>query len=124
MAQPRIAITCWRRPLDAVDVLVAPGGDVAPGSFGHAVEIIPAEGARIPGPDGFDMVLAMGAPWSMDDTEITGWIGDELALLRTAVDRDVPVLGACFGAQALSTALGGEVGPGARGDGVGTGRDA
>lgn len=39
------------------------------------------------------------------------WIPAELELLRGAIRDDVPVLGICFGAQALALALGGEVGP-------------
>ena len=57
------------------------------------------------------MVL-LGAKWSVyDEATIGDWIGAELDWLRQA-DRDgVPVLGICFGAQALSAALGGQVEP-------------
>lgn len=39
------------------------------------------------------------------------WIPDVLALLRRAVDVDVPVLGHCLGSQLMSRALGGTVAP-------------
>jgi len=39
------------------------------------------------------------------------WPADEVAALRRAVDAGVPVLGLCFGGQALSLALGGAVRP-------------
>lgn len=39
------------------------------------------------------------------------WPADEVAALRRAVEAGVPVLGLCFGGQALSLALGGAVGP-------------
>ena len=39
------------------------------------------------------------------------WVGGEAKLIRSAIAEDVPVLGICFGGQALSLALGGEVHP-------------
>ncbi|MET7730344.1 type 1 glutamine amidotransferase [Streptomyces sp. NPDC005402] len=61
------------------------------------------------------MVVALGAPWSVyDEPAVGNWIGGELALLRKAHHLGVPVLGICFGAQALATALGGSVGPAPR----------
>jgi GMP synthase-like glutamine amidotransferase len=63
-----------------------------------------------PEPSGWDLVVTMGAPWSVDDeAAIGGWISDELAMLRKAQSIGVPVLGICFGGQALATALGGRV---------------
>ncbi|MER6350893.1 type 1 glutamine amidotransferase [Streptomyces sp. NPDC001634] len=63
-----------------------------------------------PGADEWDVIVSLGAPWSVYDEEAVGsWIGGELALLRKAHLLGVPVLGVCFGAQALATALGGSV---------------
>lgn len=58
----------------------------------------------------FDLVVAMGAPWSVYDEERIGsWVQPELELLRAA-DRDaIPVLGICFGGQLLAAAHGGSV---------------
>jgi GMP synthase-like glutamine amidotransferase len=39
------------------------------------------------------------------------WVSAEASLLREAIAEEVPVLGICFGGQALSLALGGEVHP-------------
>jgi GMP synthase-like glutamine amidotransferase len=39
------------------------------------------------------------------------WVRDEIDALRDAVDADVPVLGLCFGGQALALVLGGGVEP-------------
>ena len=52
----------------------------------------------------------MGAPWSVyDEATIGSWVGAEVAFLRAAHDAGVPVLGICFGGQALAAALGGRV---------------
>ena len=54
-------------------------------------------------PDQFDMVLSLGSKWTVHDPEpISSWIHDELQFLRRADDRGIPVLGVCFGAQALA----------------------
>ena len=61
-------------------------------------------------PTDYDLILPMGSNYSVYDTAtIGGWIGDELDFLRRADAADVPVLGICFGSQALAAALGGHV---------------
>lgn len=62
-------------------------------------------------PREYGWVVALGAGDSATQTE-PRWVPDEIAFLRRAVDDDVPVLGICFGGQALSVALGGEISPG------------
>jgi GMP synthase-like glutamine amidotransferase len=84
--------------------------------------VVPAEcfehpdvACAFPDPSGFDLLVVLGAPWSAYDDELIGrWLDEELAWLRTAVKTDIPVLGICFGAQALARALGGEVRPAER----------
>jgi GMP synthase-like glutamine amidotransferase len=56
---------------------------------------------------GVDHVVVLGAVSSVNDPD--GWIADELAWLREADKAGVPVLGICFGAQALCVAFGGSV---------------
>lgn len=61
-------------------------------------------------PREYGWVAVLGASDSATQTE-PRWVPDEIAFLRRAVDADVPVLGICFGGQALSVALGGEISP-------------
>ena len=73
------------------------------------------DGGPLPPLDGIDHVVVLGAVWSVyDSTAIGHWIGAELEWLRAADAAGVPVLGICFGAQALAAALGGGVEPAPR----------
>ncbi|GAA1401295.1 type 1 glutamine amidotransferase [Kitasatospora putterlickiae] len=81
-----------------------------------AVTVVPAERYRAPAvdfafpdPAGYDLIVPLGAPWSVYEEAVGGWVGGELELLRRAHLLGVPVLGVCFGAQALAAALGGSV---------------
>jgi GMP synthase-like glutamine amidotransferase len=58
-------------------------------------------------PREYSWVAALGASDSATQTE--GWVPDEIQFLRRAVDADVPVLGVCFGGQALAVALGARI---------------
>jgi GMP synthase-like glutamine amidotransferase len=67
-------------------------------------------GEPMPTPDGYDFVVSLGSdrnPRDLDDPAVVA----ELELLRRAVESDVPVLGLCFGGQALAAALGAPVTP-------------
>ena len=60
---------------------------------------------------GIDGVISMGGPMNVDQAGDHPWMNDELALLKTAHEANLPVLGICLGAQLIAHALGGEVGP-------------
>jgi GMP synthase-like glutamine amidotransferase len=64
----------------------------------------------LPDPLDHHLVVSLGAIWSLyERSQVGTWIDRELALLRRADAHGVPVLGICFGAQALAAAHGGEV---------------
>lgn len=65
---------------------------------------------EFPNLDDYDLIVPMGAPWgAWDDEAIGNWLQPEIAWVREAIDRDIPVLGICFGGQLMSRALGGTV---------------
>lgn len=66
------------------------------------------EDGELPAPDGFAFVASLGSRRSPGQTE-DPCVARELKLLRTCVEREVPVLGLCFGGQALAVVLGGTV---------------
>jgi GMP synthase-like glutamine amidotransferase len=66
------------------------------------------EGAVVPAdPRAFAGIALMGGPMSVNDS--LPWIAPVSALLRAAVDHDVPVLGHCLGGQLFAQALGAPV---------------
>ena len=55
----------------------------------------------------FAGICLMGGPMSVNDP--LPWITEVCALIRDAVDRNIPVLGHCLGGQLISRALDGEI---------------
>jgi GMP synthase (glutamine-hydrolysing) len=89
--------------------------DAGPGAFAQAFaergdqlvgwEI--AEGAEPPGnPSDYDAVLSFGGAMHADDEARHPWLRDEKALLADLLERGVPMLGVCLGAQLLAEAAG------------------
>ena len=58
-------------------------------------------------PGMFSGIAFMGGPMSVNDA--LPWIDPVLRLIRSAVARDVPVIGHCLGGQLMAKALGGAV---------------
>lgn len=70
----------------------------------------PGDFEPFPDLESYDYVISLGSYWSVTDQEKIGaWIDLEFDLLRKAHNSDKPVLGICFGGQALAAALGGSV---------------
>ena len=66
----------------------------------------------IPAPRDLHAVAAlvfMGGPGNVN--EPPEWMRQELALIRAAAERGIPMLGICLGAQLISKALGGMISP-------------
>jgi len=68
-----------------------------------AGEAVPAD------PEPYAGLVFMGGGMSVNDD--LDWIPREIALIRAALDQDLPVLGHCLGGQLIARALGARVGP-------------
>jgi len=96
--------------------LILSHGDLGPAALlgewlderGRAYEVHDLSSAPVPALGEAPFVASLGSEESANDASVE-WVAGELALLREAVAADVPVLGLCFGGQALCLALGGEV---------------
>jgi GMP synthase-like glutamine amidotransferase len=78
---------------------------------GYEVDVVMMD-AKSPTPplEGYDALIILGSKCAVYDHEVeAAWFGRELALIGDAVDRGLPLLGICFGAQALCRYFGGEV---------------
>lgn len=62
-----------------------------------------------PALDSSDLLLVLGSEWSVYWEGVQPLVRAEIEVLRDAQRRGVPVLGICFGAQMLASALGGRV---------------
>lgn len=77
-------------------------GDV-PGEF---AEWRLAGGDDAPDPSEFGAVMVFGGSMNVDEEDAHPWLRTEKRFLRDLLDRQVPVLGVCLGAQLLAEAAG------------------
>ena len=75
-----------------------------------SVPMLDRDGEPIPDWRGFDAIVAMGGPMSVNDP--LDWLTAEKRLLSDAVHAGTPYFGACLGAQLLAASLGAAVYPG------------
>ena len=77
--------------------------------LGFEVTLINAHDGVPASIEGFAGLLVMGAVPSVNDADIQHWLQPEIALIRDADAKAIPIFGVCFGAQVLAVALGGSV---------------
>ncbi|WP_440711783.1 type 1 glutamine amidotransferase [Herbiconiux sp. YIM B11900] len=81
-----------------------------------AVRLIqPFRGEAIPTELHEDGLIVLGGSMNASDDEAFPWLAEIRTLLRLAVERQLPTLGICLGAQLLARAMGGDVRPGEAG---------
>ncbi len=66
-------------------------------------------GDRLPSPDSFVALIVMGGSMGIYDYEDYPWLQVEKEFLAQVVDRGIPILGICLGAQLLADVLGAKV---------------
>ena len=64
-----------------------------------------------PSLDGYDGLIILGGPMSVNDTDRFVHLTTELKLIEHAMERELPVLGICLGAQLIAKTLGASVYP-------------
>jgi GMP synthase-like glutamine amidotransferase len=87
-------------------------GLIASAAAEAGVDLVPSRAwasDTVPDAAEIDGVVAMGGPMSVNDVGEHAWLEPEIELLRRALDRELPVLGVCLGAQLLARAVGCEV---------------
>ena len=73
---------------------------------------ITVDGAAGPAaPTVYDAILVFGGAMHPDQDAEHPWLEDEVAFIREAIDREVPLFGSCLGAQLVARAVGADVGP-------------
>lgn len=92
----------------------------SPGLVGEAFElrgfaldvVMMNENSATPSVAEYDHLVILGSKHAVYDDEVEeAWFGRELDVIRDADLRQVPILGICFGAQALCRYFGGTVTP-------------
>lgn len=59
--------------------------------------------------DGYDGLIVLGGPMNVDESDRHPHLTTELRLIEEALQRQIPVLGICLGAQLIAKALGARV---------------
>jgi GMP synthase (glutamine-hydrolysing) len=74
------------------------------------LELLVTEGPELPANlDDVDGLVVLGGDMGAYDDDVAPWLPAERALLREAVERELPTLAICLGAQLLAAATGGRV---------------
>ena len=87
---------------------------------GWTFEVVPVKDGVLPASaQAFDGYVVTGSPASVNDDSLP-WVGQLLGFIREVHAARQPLIGLCFGHQAVARALGGQVARNAAGWGLGT----
>ncbi len=102
LSAPRVLVIEHHRECGLGRLTPLPGCEV--------VLVRAGEGEELPADlDGWDGLLVLGGPTAAWEDDVAPWLPATRALLADAVERRVPTLGVCLGAQLLAMATGGTV---------------
>lgn len=82
--------------------------DALAAAFPEASAVDYPAGERVP-LEAADGLVLTGSTAGVYEREDRPWIAEQEAMVRAAVEREVPILGVCFGHQVVNAALGGTV---------------
>jgi GMP synthase (glutamine-hydrolysing) len=63
----------------------------------------------IPDVDAYDGLVILGGPMGVNDSDGYPHLNNEVQAIQKAIEKNIPILGICLGAQLIAKALGGEV---------------
>ena len=102
------------RVLSVTHGSTVPGGvfDESVKAEGHELErwVVPL-GEPPDTPDRYAAIMVFGGSMHPDQDAHFPWLEREASFLRNVLERQIPVIGVCLGAQLLARAAGAEVGP-------------
>ncbi|MDP6523616.1 MAG: type 1 glutamine amidotransferase [Kiritimatiellia bacterium] len=67
------------------------------------------DGENLPELDPIDMLVIMGGPMNIYQDSMFPWLTAEKGFIENAIDKRIPILGICLGAQLIADVLGGKV---------------
>jgi GMP synthase (glutamine-hydrolysing) len=85
---------------------------------GFTTKIVDVPSQGVP-TDFADLMIILGGPIGVYQSDIYPFLTPELAAIRTRLSAGAPTLGICLGAQLMALALGGKVGPNPNGKEIG-----
>ena len=69
------------------------------------------DSSALDAPDRYDAIMVFGGAMHPDQDAEHPWLAEEAAFIREAIDHEVPLFGACLGAQLIARAMGAHIGP-------------
>ncbi|MGO4765008.1 glutamine amidotransferase [Cupriavidus sp. 2KB_3] len=83
---------------------------------GHEIRVFQAgvDDLTLVAADPADLLVVLGGPIGVYETEAYPWLGAEIAVIRERLGTRRPMIGACLGAQLIAAASGARVYPGTR----------
>jgi GMP synthase-like glutamine amidotransferase len=63
----------------------------------------------LPSQDSFDLLILMGGPMNVDETDTYDWLADEKKFILDSIKKGKKIIGVCLGAQLIASCLNAKV---------------